>query len=81
MSLIPEINWTEFVKIVKSGRLEEMKSCEVKFNGEYIFTAIIPKGDWAAKDYIRISGESLGEISNITNGVNPEEVLNVNVRV
>lgn len=74
--LIPEINWIEFVKIVKAGRIEELKSCEVKFNGSLIFTAIIPHGDFITKDYARVQAEYLGQKSNIPGGLDPEEVKN-----
>lgn len=75
MSLIPSIKYTEFQRIVKLGRLKELKSCEVMFNGEHLFTAIISHGDVIASDYIRIQAEYLGNRSNISEGKSPEEIL------
>ncbi len=73
--LIPNIKYTEFQRIVKMGRLKELKSCEVMFNGEHLFTAIISHGDVIASDYIRTQAEYLGNKSNISEGKNPEEIL------
>lgn len=75
--LIPEINWTEFIKIVKDGKIGELKSCEVKFNCEHIFTAIIPHGDVVANDYIKTQAEYLSVKANISGGKDPEEVIGV----
>jgi len=72
--LIPEINFTDFVKIVKDGKIGELKACEVKFNGFHIFTAIIPHGDIVARDYIRTQSEYLALKANISGGVSPEEL-------
>ena len=72
---IPECKWTEFVKIVKDGKIEELKSCEVTFNGIYMFTAIIPHGDIATKEYAKTQGDYLGLRSNIISGKDPSEVL------
>lgn len=72
--LIPSCSWTDLVKIVKEGRTEELKSCQVNFNGSLIFTAIIPHGDYIAKDYVRIQSEYLALKSNIGGGVSPEEL-------
>lgn len=72
--LIPEINWTDFVKIVKDGNIGELKACEVKFNCEHIFTALIPHGDHVARDYIRIQSEYLASKANISGGVEPDEL-------
>lgn len=66
--LIPNYTWTEFLKVVKLGHLKELKSCEVSFNGEYLFTAIIPHGDMAASDFARVQAEYLGVKSNIVGG-------------
>ena len=72
--LIPEINWTDFVKIVKGGKIGELKACEVKFNGFYIFTAIIPHGDLTPSDFARVQAEYLGVKANIVGGVDPENI-------
>lgn len=73
--LIPTIAWADFLKVVKLRRVKELKSCEVTFNGEHLFTAIIPHGDWMACDYITINAEHLGNKSNISEGKNPDEIL------
>jgi len=73
--LIPSITWIDFLKVVKLRRLGELKSCEVTFNGEHLFTAIISHGDVIASDYIRTQAEYLGVKSNISEGKNPEEIL------
>ncbi len=73
--LIPTIAWTEFLKIAKLGRLAELKACEVTFNGQYLFTAIIPHGDIVADDYVKIKAEYLGNKANILGGKTPEEIL------
>ncbi len=69
-TLIPEYNWTDFLKVVKLGRLKEMKSCEVKFNGEYLFTFINPQ-----TDFIRSKAEYLGQLSNSAVGKDLEEII------
>ena len=73
--LIPSISWGNFVKIAEQGRLEELKSSEVIFNGKYLFTAIIPHGDMYAVDYAKNQSESLGSRTNINLGKAPEELL------
>ena len=74
-NLIPNINWVDFLKIVQAGKIGELKSCEIKVNDTFSFTAIIPKGDWVAKDYIRTQAEYLGMKSNISEGKDPVELL------
>lgn len=73
--LIPEINLLDFLKLVKEGKIKDLKSCEVVFNGEHIFTAIIPHGDIFAKEYARTQAEYLALKANITGGKDPEELL------
>jgi len=80
-TLIPEINWTDFVKIIKDGKIGELKSCEVKFNCGYVFTVIIPHGDHNSKDFIRLKAEYLGQKSNVAGGKNLEEILEVGIAV
>ena len=73
--LIPSCNWEDFVKIAEQGRLEELKSSEVIFNGKYLFTAIIPHGDMFAVDYARTQSEYLAMRTNTELGKYPEELL------
>ena len=73
--LIPVVAWTDLVRIVKQGKIRELKACEITFNGEYLFTALIPHGDMYSGDYIRTQGEYLALKANITGGLSPEELL------
>lgn len=73
--LIPEINWTDLVKIVKDGKIGELKSCEVNFNCAYIFTVIIPHGDISAREDMKRPAEYLAVRANISFGKNPDEIL------
>ena len=75
MSEIPRVNWTDFIKIVKQGKLPELKSVEVFFNDDYFFTAIIGHGDMFSRTYARTQAEYLGVKANIVGGSNPEELL------
>ena len=76
--LRPTINWNDLVKIVKSGRIEELQSCEVLFNCIPIFTAIIAHGDAIDKDNMRTLAEYLAMKSNIIGGVDPSELKEKN---
>ena len=70
----PTVKWTDFIKVVKDGKIEELKSCEVTFNGLHIFTAIIPHGDMFTKEYARTQADYLALRSNIVSGKNLEEL-------
>ncbi len=74
MSDIPEITWTEFAKIVKEGRIAELKSCQVTFNSDIIYFAIIPHGDMFTKGYAKAEAEALGLKTNIPGGKDPSEL-------
>lgn len=71
--LIPNITISEFKKF-HVGDIKRMKSIEVYADGEHLFTAIIPKGDWVTKDHIKTSAETLGMTSNIVEGLDPTEL-------
>lgn len=73
--LIPEINWTDFQKIVKDGKIGELMACNVNFNSELMFIALIPHGDVFSKDGVRTPGEMLALRANISGGVDPSELL------
>ncbi len=77
--LIPNISWTDFQKVVKMGRLADLKSCVVTFDGELLFTAIIAHGDMFSQDYAKTQAEYLANRSNIVGGVDPQEILAVKV--
>ena len=79
--LIPEINWMDFVKIVKEGKIAELKACEVKFNSEYLFTAIIPHGDMFSREFIRTQAEYLSVKANIISGKDPNEIIKTEITV
>ncbi len=72
--LIPNVKWTDFAKIVKDGKIENLKSCEVTFNGSHIFTAIIPHGDMFTKEYARTQVDYLALRSNIVGGKDIQEL-------
>lgn len=70
--LIPDMTITEFKKL-HARDIKRMKSVEVYSDGEHLFTALIPKGDFGARDYIKIEAEALGLRSNISGGLDPQE--------
>lgn len=67
--LIPEITITEFKKL-RVDDLRQLKSCEVTYDGEYLFTFVNPQ-----TDYIRIQTEYLAQMGNSTGGKEIEELL------
>jgi len=69
--LIQSISLTEFRKL-KPHELKLLKSCEVTFNGEYLFTFIN-----AQTDYIKVQSEYMAEMSNTIGGKSLEEVTEV----
>jgi len=71
--LIPVMTITEF-RNLKASEIKEMKAVEVLSDGGHLFTAIIPHGDYVARDYIRTQAEYLSVKANISGGVNPEEL-------
>lgn len=73
--LIPSISWTDFQKVVKMGRVADLKSCIVTFNSEHLFTVIIPHGDMFSQDYAKTQAMYLASKSNIVGGLEPEEIL------
>lgn len=70
--LIPTVNWTDFLKVAKLGKLRELKSCEIFFNSEYLFTFISPQND-----HIRIKAEYDSMVSNSIGGISIEDILKV----
>ncbi len=71
--LIPTIMWTEFLKLAKANQLQELKSCEVTFNGEYLFTFV--NGHLGEGSYLRIQTEYLCQQVNAIGGKLPEALL------
>jgi len=74
--LIPSIGWSDFKKIKEAGRLKDLKSCEVIFNQETIFTVIIYHGDPHTDGYARTQSEYLAVRTNpVGGGKDPDELL------
>jgi len=71
--LIPSVNLTEFTKL--KSAISQLKSCEVTFDGVYLFTAIIPPPDGGAvNEYIKTQAEYLAMRGNTVGGVNIEQI-------
>lgn len=68
--LIPTYNWTDFLKVAKLGQLRRLKSCEITFNCEYLFTFINP-----TTNYIRTQAEYNAQLSNSMGLETLEEIL------
>lgn len=60
--LIPTISFTEF-KRLKPEQLKELKSCEVTFNCEYLFTFVNPQ-----TSFIRVQTEYMCQTGNDIGG-------------
>ena len=73
-TVIPNYNWTDWLKVQKLGRLVELKSGEVLFNGEYYFTFI--NASLESSGYVLVKAEYLGLRSNTVGGLTIEEILN-----
>ena len=72
-TMIPEYKWTDFLKVQKLGRLWELKSGEVMFNGEYYFTFV--NGNNEKSGYQRVQAEYNAVDSNSVGGVSIEDIL------
>ena len=70
--LIPNITWTEFKKL-KPEQLERLKSCEVTYNYEYLFTFV--NGKTEASGYLRTQAEYNCQTANSVGGETLEEIL------
>lgn len=68
--LIPTVNWTDFQKVAKMGRLKELNSCEINFNSEHFFTFINPN-----TDYVKTQAEYLALKSNSVGGKTLEQIM------
>lgn len=71
--LIPNLTWTEF-KRLKPEQLKRMKSCEVFYNCEYLFTFV--NGNTEPSGFLRMQSEFKCQTSNAISGQNPEDILN-----
>ena len=70
---IPTINWTDFQKVAKQGQLGRLKSCEVNFNGEYLFT--FANGNLEPSGYLRTQTEYNCMNANAGVGETLEQIL------
>jgi hypothetical protein len=68
--LLNETVWTDFINIVKKGKIKELKSTVVTFNGETAFIYVNPK-----TDYIEMQTEYLGQLANSLGGNTADEIL------
>ena len=68
--LIPSMTISEF-KLLKASQIKKLKSVEVMSDGEYLFTAIIPKGDVETRDFGKTQAEYLGVKTNYLGGEDP----------
>lgn len=73
--IIPSVKFEDLIKIMQEGRISELKSCEVTFEGQAKATIIVYHGDMDASDNIKVKASYLGMRSNISGGVNPEDMV------
>ena len=72
-TLIPEYSWTDFLKVMKLGQLKELKSGEVKFNGDYLFTFV--NGNTDSSGYLRQQSEGRCQVANAVGGKTLQQIL------
>ena len=72
-TLIPNYKWTDFLKVAKMGKLEELKNGEVTFNGEYLFTFV--NGHTEASGFLRCQAEYNCQTANAVGGKTLEDIL------
>jgi len=70
--LIPQINFTDFKKL-KAEQLRRLKSCEVFFNSDYLFTFV--NGDTEPSGYLRTQTEFKAQTANAVGGETLEQIL------
>ena len=76
--MTPEVSAEDFIRILKEGKIEELKSCEVVLPGEtptYLFTAIIGHADVDSKTFARTQADYLAVKTNIVGGKDVQEIL------
>ncbi len=74
--LIPNISFTEFHKL-KESQLRRLKSAEITFNGEYLFTFV--NGSIDVSGYLRMQTEYKCLNVNVIAGKNIEQILEAEV--
>jgi len=72
-TLIPNYNWTDFLKVAKVRQLHRLKSGEVSYNGEYLFTFV--NGAVDTSGYLRTQTEYKCQTANSVAGETIEQVL------
>lgn len=77
-TFIPSITFTDFKKL-KVEQLKRLKSAEVTFNGEYLFTFV--NGGADVSGYLRLQTEYRCQISNGVCGESLEQILKQEVTV
>ena len=70
--LIPTITFTQFKKL-RPEQLRRMKSCEVTFDGEYLFTFV--NGGTEASGFLKTQAEYNCQTANAVGGESLEEIL------
>lgn len=78
-TLIPNYNWTDFLKVAKLRQLHRLKSGEVYYNYEYLFTFV--NGSVDASGYLRAQTEYKCQTSNGVTGETLDEILKQEVLV
>jgi len=71
--LIPTYQWKDWLKVQKMGRLKELKSGEVTFNGEYLFTFV--NGSVEQSGFLQKQTEYNAQRANAVSGATLEEIL------
>ena len=71
-TLIPQYNWTDFLKVQKLGQLHRLKSGEVYFNSEYLFSFV--NGGVDASGFLRQQTEYKCQTANGVSGETLEQI-------
>ena len=71
--LVPTYMWSDWLKVQKMGRLKELKSGEVTFNGEYHFTFV--NGAVEQSGFLQKQTEYNAQRANAVSGRSLEEIL------
>ncbi len=72
-TLIPTYKWTEFLKVAKLGQLHRLKSGEVTFNSNYLFTFV--NGNTEVTGFLRKQAENNCQLANAVGGETLEKIL------
>lgn len=75
-TLIPEMSLTDFLAFVRkqgAQRLKRLKSCEITFNGEYLFTFV--NGNADVSGYLRVQTEYKCQVANAVGGETLEQMM------